>query len=268
MVTTHYTYSDKHVPEGFDGYRITHVSDLQSEYFGKEQTTLAEKVRETSPDIIVFTGDLVDRNHTDYEAARIAMKKLTVIAPVYYINGNHELKLPEEEIAAFYDELRAMGVKVLFDDDVQLKKNGDALRLIGLSEFTLRQSKVSDARTSTEYIPSVIVDMMDKLTEHMEKQEFVIMLAHEPQFLSTYAEGGHGKVSLVFSGHAHGGQIRLPFTEGLFAPGQGTFPKLTDGVHKEKNTTMIISRGLGNSVFPFRLFNRPEIVVVDLKKEN
>lgn len=270
LVTTYYEYPIKSsgAAEAFDGYRITQISDLQSEYFGENQKNLAEAAEKTHPDIIVYTGDLIDRNHTDYQAARTAMEKLISIAPVYYINGNHELKLNEKEISSFYDELRAMGVHILFDEEALIEKDGSKMHLIGLSEFTLSASKVADNRINTEFEPSVIIDMMDKLTKHIDEEEFVVMLAHEPQFLKTYAEGGNGKVDLVFAGHAHGGQIRLPFTEGLFAPGQGAMPKLTSGMHKEGNTTMVISRGLGNSVFPYRIFNRPEIVVVDLKKEN
>jgi predicted MPP superfamily phosphohydrolase len=95
----------------------------------------------------------------------------------------------------------------------------------------------------------------------------VILLAHEPQMIDGYSQPTHPGVDLVFAGHAHGGQIRLPFTDGLFAPGQGILPKLTSGVHVLDNTTMIISRGLGNSTFPLRLFNRPEVVVTELKRK-
>lgn len=267
IVTTSYEYRDKGVPEGFDGYRITQVSDLQSEYFGREQKTLLKKVRESRPDIIVFTGDLLDRNHTDYEASMTAMKGLVEIAPVYYVNGNHEMALPQADTSEFYDELAKMGVNLLFDDETALRRGESVMRLLGLSEDTLYESKVSDRRTSTEYDSSVIIDMMNNLTKNVEKEDFAVMLTHEPQFFETYEEGGGGKVNLIFAGHAHGGQIRLPFTEGLFAPGQGTMPRLTSGVHRINNTSMVISRGLGNSVFPVRLFNRPEVVVVELRKE-
>ena len=263
LVVTRYQYESKEVPESFDGFTVTQVSDLQSEYFGRHQKNLLQKTAETKPDIIVFTGDLLDRNHTDYEAGLTAIEGLTRIAPVYYINGNHELALPEQRTTEFYEELRQMGVTVLFDQSAVLEKDGQQIHLVGISEYTLYDSKASTKRTSTDYDPSVITNMIDRLTEGIDADEFTILLVHEPQFLEAYADE---KVDLIFAGHAHGGQIRLPFTEGLFAPGQGVFPKLTSGMHKEGNTTMVISRGLGNSVFPLRLFNRPEIVVVDLKK--
>lgn len=263
VVLTRYQYKSNQVPEQFEGFRITQISDLQSEYFGRYQKNLIAMAAETKPDIIVFTGDLLDRNHTDYEASRTAIEGLVKIAPVYYVNGNHELALPEARTAEFYDELRAMGVTILFDDKTAIKKGGQKINLIGLSEYTIYESKDSDKRTETGFNPSVIDDMIEKLTEGIAEEELTIMLTHEPQFLDTYADD---KVDLIFAGHAHGGQIRLPFTEGLFAPGQGVLPKLTSGMHQRGGTTMIISRGLGNSVFPFRLFNRPEVVVVDLER--
>lgn len=263
LVLTRYQYRSNQVPEQFDGFRITQISDLQSEYFGQYQKNLIAMAAETKPDIIVFTGDLLDRNHTDYEASRTAMEGLAKIAPVYYVNGNHELALPEARTGAFYEELRAMGITILFDDKTAIKKGGQKINLIGLSEYTIYESKDSDKRTETGFEPSVINDMIEKLTEGIAEEEMTIMLTHEPQFLDTYADD---KVDLIFAGHAHGGQIRLPFTEGLFAPGQGVLPKLTSGMHQSGSTTMVISRGLGNSVFPFRFFNRPEVVVVDLKR--
>ena len=100
--------------------------------------------------------------------------------------------------------------------------------------------------------------------EDSDEREFTVVLAHEPQYLARYAGTG---VDLVLSGHAHGGQFRIPFVGPVYAPGQGFFPKLTNGEHEDGNTKMIISRGLGNSVIPVRLFNNPEIVVVILKAQ-
>lgn len=263
LVVTEYQYQSKQVPKQFEGFRITQISDLQSEYFGQHQKKLLTKTAETNPDIIVFTGDLLDRNHTSYEASLEAIKGLAKIAPVYYVNGNHELALPEQRMKEFYDELRQMGVNVLFDETAAVTLGVQQIHLIGISEYTLYASKESIGRTATAYDPSVISDVINRLTERIGEEEFVVMLTHEPQFFDAYT---NDKVDLIFAGHAHGGQIRLPFTEGLFAPGQGTLPKLTSGVHKKSHTTMVISRGLGNSVFPFRFMNRPEIVVVDLKR--
>lgn len=267
IVLTEYVYESEKQPEAFAGFRITQVSDLQSQYFGKNQRRLLKRVAESRPDIIVFTGDLVDRNHTDYEAGLIAMRGLIAIAPVYYVDGNHEIALPEEDISQFYDELQKIGVHLLFDRSETVERDGARIRLFGLRESTVEAAKEEAARRSRRKAslaePERITEVLDRMTGGRSAEEPGILLAHEPQFFSTYCREG---IDLIFAGHAHGGQIRLPFTEGLFAPGQGFLPKLTRGIHRHHETTMIISRGLGNSVFPFRIFNRPEIVVTELQK--
>lgn len=262
LVTTNYQYANKDLPAAFDGYRITQVSDLQSEYFGEAQSNLLATVEATKPDIIVFTGDLIDRNHTDYDAARIAMEGLLKIGPVYYINGNHEMALKEETINAFYDELREMGVNVLFDRHAEIEKDGASIHLVGLSEHTVFACKNNQRSNKIKADQQMMLDALETIEKDVREEDFVILLAHEPQYLETYAASG--KADLAFAGHAHGGQIRLPFTDGLYAPGQGTLPKMASGMHTSGKTTLVISRGLGNSTFPFRVFNHPEIVTVDL----
>lgn len=265
IVTTDYEIGSKTLPEDFDGFRIIQISDLQSGTFGDNQKGLLQKVRQCRPDIIVITGDLVDRNHTDYEASLKAAKGLVGIAPVYYTNGNHELALPVDEIAKFYDDLSSMGITILLDRVADIKgQKGQSIHLVGLSEERLYDSKADVTKRDSDYDGTLIEEAVKNLMRGVPEEEFAIMLAHEPQYFGEYA--GHG-VDLIFAGHAHGGQIRLPFTEGLYAPGQGVLPKLTSGVHQKDGATMVISRGLGNSVFPFRVFNRPEVVVVTLRGE-
>ncbi len=184
----------------------------------------------------------MDRNHTNYEAGFTLMKGLTKIAPVYYVDGNHELALPQEEISQMNDGLRQMGAHLLLNSSERFSYGQGQLYLMGISEETLYRAKVIGGA--------------------LPEGAFSILLVHEPQFLEIYESS---KAALLCAGHAHGGQIRLPFTQGLFAPGQGVLPKLTSGMHRSGASTMVISRGLGNSTFPFRLFNRPEIVVITLK---
>ena len=299
IVTTKYRIPLKTGDSQSEDLRIVHVSDLQSGHFGKGQCHLLEKVKMAEPDLIVFTGDLPDRNHTDYEACFAAMEGLVKIAPVYYINGNHELALPQDEIGQMYRKLEALGVEMLFDRGVFVRKKGKKFLLAGVSEETLYtaktgakpggrdrdlgRGKISDTdidpaiiRRSMEislnmaeeelpgqkgYAREIQKHRKDGTDEEEKRESLKILLVHEPQFLETYAEE---KFDLIFAGHAHGGQVRLPFTQGLFAPGQGILPKLTSGVHEMNHTLMIISRGLGNSTFPLRVFNRPEIVVVEI----
>lgn len=284
IVTTEYSLESDRIPAEFDGFCIVQVSDLQSEYFGREQKNLLEQVRREKPEVIVFTGDLADRNHTDYRASLTAVEGLAQIAPVYYVNGNHELALPQEDISQIYDLMKDAGVVLLFDETAVIEKKGAALCLTGLSEETVYESKLhgqvgaeaGDGKvpdtvsgrkkiSDADIAESVILDKMKELQKTSDSNKgFSILLVHEPQFLATYARG---RFDLIFAGHAHGGQIRLPFTQGLFAPGQGILPHLTAGVHTYGKTKMVISRGLGNSTFPFRLFNRPEIVSVKLVKK-
>ena len=261
IVTTAHVYENEKLPEAFDGYKITQVSDLQSEYFGKNQKNLIEKVAKTRPDIIVYTGDLLDRNHTDFDAARTAVKGLLEIAPVYYVNGNHEMAVEETAMNAFYEELAEMGVSVLFDRKEVIEKDGAEICLLGLSEHTVFSCKDYVRDNSAPLDMDLFADALSSLRGRAADDDFTILLAHEPQYLKVYADAGF---DLAFAGHAHGGQIRLPFTDGLYAPGQGVLPKLASGVHEEGGTTLVISRGLGNSTFPFRVFNRPEIISVKL----
>ena len=261
VMITEYDFSHTQVPDGFDGFRITQVSDLQSEYFGKNQETLLKAVDETNPDIIVFTGDLIDRNHTDYDAARIAMEGLLEIAPVYYVNGNHEMALEEEAVQRFYKELDEIGVHVLFDKVEAVEREGESIQLIGLSEDTVFACKGNERSNKVRADEGLMKAALEKMECDVRGEDFVVLLSHEPHYLDIYASP---KVDLVFSGHAHGGQIRLPLTDGLYAPGQGPMPKMTSGMHVSGDSTMIISRGLGNSTFPFRVFNRPEVVAVNL----
>jgi len=264
IVITRYKYESADVPKQFDGFRIAQVSDLQSEYFGKDQANLIAKVRETKPDAIMITGDILDRNHTNYDAAWSAVSQLLKIAPVYYVNGNHELALDEATMQDFYQRMRDDGVNVLMDEVAAIDKDGGTIYIAGLSEYVLYESRGDADSHSSEHDPQIIKSAVDDLTKDIDPSDFVVMLAHEPQFIDDYADSS---IDLILSGHAHGGQIRLPFTQGLYAPGQGTLPKLTSGMHKSGSTTMVISRGLGNSVFPFRIFNRPEVVEVTLEKK-
>ncbi len=273
--TTTYEYSggSEHAAR-CEELTIVHLSDLQSEYFGKNQRNLLRKVEDAKPDLIFFTGDLVDRNHTDYQAGLTLMEGLVKIAPVYYVDGNHELALPVTDISQMYDAMADMGVRLLRDRGEAFYCKGIKLRLLGLSEETLYRAKVSggaleegqkssrgkvsDTDIDAGLVKGVIEDLLSG-TDSDSDSEVTVLLVHEPQFLEIYGQPG---IDLICAGHAHGGQIRLPFTQGLFAPGQGILPKLTSGMHRSGGSTMVISRGLGNSTFPFRVFNRPEVVAL------
>lgn len=160
---------------------------------------------------------------------------------------------------AFYEELASMGVTVLFDRKAEVTKDGDEICLMGLSEHTVFGCKDFVRDNSAPLDMAAFEEALAALRGQAAEDDFTVLLTHEPQYLEAYAQAGF---DLAFAGHAHGGQIRLPFTDGLFAPGQGVLPKLASGVHRSGPMTLIISRGLGNSTFPFRVFNRPEVISV------
>ena len=244
---------DDKIPSSFDGFVIVQVSDLHNTEFGKGSVHLLEKIRNQNPDIIVVTGDLIDRRRYNLEVAMNFISEALKIARVYYVNGNHEgwSNKYDEIIAA----LQKTAVINLSDDSVLLKKNGRSIKLLGLSDSSFY---------SEEYSHTVNTDsMVENLQKHCGSEYYEILLSHRPDLINIYSRYD---VDLVFCGHAHGGQIRIPFVGGIIAPNQGFFPKYTSGMHLVKNTKMIVSRGLGNSLFPFRVFNRPEVVVAKLMK--
>jgi hypothetical protein len=217
--------------------KIVQLSDLHGKCFGKDNVHLLEKVKELSPDIIAFTGDIIHKyRKKDIKRAVSLVKKLIEIAPVYYVSGNHEMRVKH------YGELR----QLLSEAGAEVLDNKVAyicgIEVAGLNCAHLKNNSIFSLKRD------------DRL--------YRVLLAHKPEFLSNYARAGY---DLVLSGHAHGGQWRVPFTDiGIYSPGQGLFPKLTSGEHTCASTHMVISRGLGNSQFPLRIFNHPEIVVINL----
>lgn len=237
-----YTYESDKVTSDLQGYRIVQISDLHNASFGPENRRLLKKIEKLQPDMIVLTGDMVDSSFTKADVAIDFGKKCVELAPTYFVTGNHENWLKAEEKQGFLDDLKQVGVICLEDEAVEVVKENDKFTLIGLNHESLVGNK------------------LEMLVKEVDNSRLQILLAHEPQYLEHYATTG---VDLVFSGHAHGGQVRLPFVGGVVAPDQGIFPKYTAGEHVQGETTMIISRGLGNSVIPIRLFNLPEIVCVE-----
>ncbi len=247
-----YTVSPQNLPQSFDGYRILQISDLHNKSFGGR---LIKKIRSFAPDIIVITGDIIDSYHTKPDVALKFAESAVEIAPVYYVTGNHESRL--EIYPEFRKSLENLGVTVLDCKGVTLEKDGGEIFLAGMEELTFFGGAVLNEKT---------VGFSERLNALADEkgERTGILLSHRPEIFDLYVESGF---ELVFTGHAHGGQIRLPFVGGVLTPNQGFFPEYDAGMFRKENTTMIISRGLGNSIFPFRVGNRPEIVVCDLIKE-
>lgn len=250
MVNT-YRITSGDLPKAFDGFRIAQLSDLHNCQMGKNNENLISMLQAEEPDIIVITGDMIDSRQTDVDIALHLAGELVQIAPCYYVSGNHEARVSE------YDSLKAglieLGVTVLENAKVTIELSGAKITLAG----------VADPSFKTDYLQGDDVTVMSSiLTELLAEEDgYTILLSHRPELFEVYAEHN---VDLVFSGHAHGGQFRIPFIGGLIAPNQGLFPKYDAGIYEEENTTMVVSRGIGNSIVPFRINNRPEIVLVEL----
>ena len=238
------------IPQSFEGFRIAQVSDLHNAELGKDNNKLIEKLNECEPDIIVLTGDLIDSNHTNLEVALSFAQQAVKIAPCYFVTGNHEAWVGSQ-----YEELKTSlenaGVTVLQDEAIELNYGDECIQLIGLNDpdFSERDSFLSGSILET------------KLSQVNISNGFTILLSHRPEHFNVYQ---NKNIDLVLSGHAHGGQFRLPFLGGVIAPNQGLFPKYDAGIYTENGTTMIVSRGIGNSIIPVRINNRPEIIIIEL----
>lgn len=242
------------IPEAFSGFRIAQVSDLHNAEFGEGNRKLIELLSQTDPDIIVITGDLIDSRQTDIEIALEFTRQAVKISPVYYVSGNHEARVRE------YKELKMglteAGVIVLENQKVEITREGESITLLGLDDPSFREDYLFGDAESVTW--QAITDLQN------EFDGYTVLLSHRPELFDLYVETG---MDLVFSGHAHGGQFRLPFVDGLVAPNQGFFPEYDAGQFTENTTTMIVSGGVGNSIIPVRFNNRPEIILVELKTQ-
>lgn len=242
---TAYNVASERLPKAFDGFRILQISDLHNKAFGRNQSRLMKRIEAEAFDIIVITGDIADSRRYDPEPVLALIPQLIRLAPVYYVTGNHESDITDYE--RLEAEMMASGVVVLRNRAVELNREEAVIRLAGIDDPTMHFG------TGFE---SALIELASS------EAGYTMLLSHRPEKLDLYSALDY---DLVFSGHAHGGQIRLPFLGGIIAPHQGLFPDLTEGVHTLGTTSLVISRGLGNSLFPFRLFNPPELVLVTLE---
>lgn len=243
---TNITVTSENIPNEFNGFKIVHISDLHNAEFGDGQKDLIDKIEAQDADIIVITGDMIDSRRTDVDKAVELITGLGNKIPVYYVTGNHESRVRE------YNELESKlienGVTVLKNESVKIEKDGSFINIIGVDDPSFGMSANDIFHTVSE----------------LKTDGYDVLLSHRPELFETYCESG---AELVLCGHAHGGQVRIPFAGGLVAPNQGLFPEYTAGSYKSGSTEMIVSRGLGNSIIPLRVNNPPELVVITLSGE-
>lgn len=246
LQVSRYEAASEKLPESFDGFTIVQLSDLHGAQFGSDGTALAEKVRELEPDMIALTGDFVT-DEGDLDAVRQLVSELSEICPVYFVSGNHEFGsgLAQKVRQIMTDA----GVKYLSNEFVSIDRGGDSIILGGVED------------------PLAYADMIDppELARRMNEADpaaFKVLLGHRNYWMEEYPDL---PVDLILSGHAHGGLVRIPGVGGLIGTDRSLFPDYDAGEYDNGAYTLIVSRGLGNSVPVPRLLNRPEIVVVTLR---
>lgn len=252
VTTSHYNIVNEKIPDEFIGYKIAQISDVHSNNSSVIKYQLRKYLQKEQPDIIVITGDLVDRQDSPVYLTNEFIKSFEDIAPIYFTTGNHDCEIIQRK--DFVQALEALNVKILNDEIEFIDRENESIALIGLGNITdgtEQRTKVSSK------IQTILED--NNITEDI----FTILLFHKPDAFPAFVKT---KIDLALCGHAHGGQIRLPFIGGLYAPNQGILPKYTSGMFQKEKTTMIVNRGIGNSRFPFRINNHPEISIVTLIK--
>jgi len=247
------------LPECFDGYRIAHVSDLHNDEFGEDNEKLMAVIKETEPDMIAITGDLLDSRRTNVEKALTFVQQAVEIAPCYYVTGNHESR-EAEAYGELEKAMREAGVIILRNEKLTLEKEGSCITVLGIDDprFVLSSDKM-------EKMENTIGKVLKGLLEDVPEEQFTLLLSHRPELFELYCEQ---KIDLALTGHVHGGQIRIPGVGGVIGPGQGLLPDYDAGLYSKDNTDMVLSRGLGQSIVPFRINNPPELVLVTLRSKD
>lgn len=236
------------LPDGFNGCRIVVLSDLHGAEFGENNEELFQTVADQSPEYIFYLGDLEDKYRgPDPGYAEAVAAGLTAIAPTYYVTGNHEWAAG---VAPQLEELLTdYGVTVLSNEYVMLEQGGDRIALVGAED----PNGYADQPTVAQLLDQVRAE---------QGAVYTILLSHRNNHYAQYAEA---RADLTLSGHAHGGLIRLPGTDGLIGPKRELWPAYTAGLYDLDYGQMVVSRGLGNQFPCFRLFNRPDVPLVVLE---
>lgn len=235
--------------------RIALITDLHSDKYGNNQVNLITAVDEQNPDIVLLGGDIFDDNGT-YDNAEITLRQLAETYPCYYVTGNHEYW--SRDVGTILEIVKSCGVTVLSGNCESIIINGQIINICG----------VDDPDAATYLAEGVPIEQQLSAAEEAVQtagtEYFTVLLSHRPELFETYQ---NYDFDLVLSGHAHGGQWRIPgLLNGLFAPNQGLFPEYAGGRYDGETVTMIVSRGLARESTPIpRIFNRPELVIIDIQ---
>lgn len=251
LKVTHYNIVNDKIPNEFNDYKIIQLSDYHNEASKKLNKDLINMIRKEKPNLIVITGDFIDSKKTNIDVAIDLIKNIRGTASIYYVVGNHEARITD--YFKLKKRLEEEGVMILENETDVIERGGSKINIIGIDDPRMAVENMGD--------DAFIIDKELEISNYDDRL-FSILLSHRPEVFKIYVEN---KIDLVLSGHAHGGQVRIPFIGGIVAPNQGLFPEYTSGLFNEGNTSMIVSRGIGNSIVPVRVNNRPELVVINLK---
>ena len=253
-----YNIKNKKIPDKFDGLKIIHISDVHSKIFGNNNEKVIQKVNKINPDIVIMSGDIIDKREKDIDKFINMYKEIYLKYPVYYSIGNHERKLGYFKYKEYIEKLKELGVHVIINGKEKILKDDEEIIINALKFRENMQPKKLTLDRKNKYINY----MYNKL-KNIDNTKFNILIAHDPENFKLYKELD---IDLVFSGHVHGGLIRFG-KNCLLSPRRKFFPKCSYGKTQEGATTIITSSGMGNASIPIRMFNRPEIVEVILNKE-
>lgn len=252
-----------HVPkmdQNADAKKIVFLSDLHNHEYGKRNNRLMQAIIREKPDLIFIGGDmLIGKEGVSAEVAWKLIRQLPRIAPVYYANGNHEQRMKEDTVQygnvypTYKKELEEAGVHFLENGSAMEELNGCPIRITGLELPSYTYTKLKRMKVEKENIEDLIGEK--------DENAYQILLAHNPTYYKAYKEWG---ADLVLSGHLHGGMARIPGWRGVITPQAFLFPKYSGEMTQEDGKTIVVSRGLGSHTIPIRLFNKPELVVMEL----
>lgn len=236
-----YQITKANLPKAFNNYKIVLLSDLHRIEFGEKQKDLINIVKNEKPDMITLVGDFIHHIDTNFDNAKNLIDGIKNVAPMYYVNGNHE-GCVKDLFSSFEKYLRKSNVNVLLNEKISIVKNNENINIYGLID------------------PQFKISYEDILQEAKNDKTFKILLSHKPDKIKEFLD-----FDIVLSGHTHGGQYVFPIIKVLYIPQQRIFPKYVSGIYNEGNTTLIIGNGLGTSFLPFRLNCRPQVLVITLK---
>ena len=263
IFVSRYKVKSNKLPQAFNGFKILHLSDWHCTTYGKNNKRLINlinnKIKGEKIDIVVITGDFIIRQKRDYRPALEFISKIKS-NNIYFIYGNHEMILKSKEIQDFKNKLETLGVVVLDDKKIELTRENQKLNLYGVSYIF---SHIASRKDLTEQVLEKYKKDYEEKIGVINQEEYNILLSHDPMDFEIYARMGF---DLIFSGHLHGGGIRFFGIGVATARKNWFFTRLAAGIHKKYNTQMIVSRGIGNSTRPIRIFDPPEISITTLYK--